>query len=193
MLCNRCLPFFAFAKRWQKKRATYREARCATRFSNKNLFRKGGLKKNASTPKIKQGCGSANDAVGQLAAPPLFNRRYPTSLKGARASEAMIHAPCIECLKCLKKHSSRIFRSFRPLRSYVSGTQKMYGFGFIAASVLSPVSPLYYDRPFGRPQRHRAKPIPLRRGRHFFRLRKKYHDGVSPVNLLLSERKKSFE
>lgn len=26
---------------------------------------------------------------------------------------------------------------------------------------LSPVSPLYYDRPFGRPQTRRAKPIPL--------------------------------
>ena len=49
------------------------------------------------------------------------------------------------------------------------------------ASVLSPVSPLYYDRPFGRPQRHRAKPIPLRRGRNFFRLRKKYHDGACAV------------
>ena len=55
-------------------------------------------------------------------------------------------------------------------------------------SVLSPVSPLYYDHRFRRPQRHRAKPIPLRRGRHFFRLRKKHHDGVFTVNLLLSER-----
>lgn len=56
------------------------------------------------------------------------------------------------------------------------------------ASVLSPVSPLFYDRPFGRPQRHRAKPIPLRRGRHFFRFRKNYHDGVFTLKLLLSER-----
>ena len=80
-----------------------------------------GSPRNASTPKIKQGCGSANDAEGQLAAPPLFNRRYPTSLKGARASEATIHAPCIECLKCLKKRSSHTFRSFRPLRSCAVG------------------------------------------------------------------------
>ena len=36
------------------------------------------------------------------------------------------------------------------------------------ASVLSPVSPLFYDRRFRRPQRHRAKPIPLRRRRNFF-------------------------
>ena len=49
------------------------------------------------------------------------------------------------------------------------------------ASVLSPVSPLFYDRRFRRPQRHRAKPIPLRRGRNFFRLRKKYHDGACAV------------
>ena len=49
------------------------------------------------------------------------------------------------------------------------------------ASVLSPVSPLFYDRPFRRPQRHRAKPIPLRRRRNFFRLRKKYHDGACTV------------
>lgn len=76
------------------------------------------MKKNASTPKIKQGCGSANERVGQLAAPPLFNRRYPTSLKGARASEATIHAPCIECLK---KRSSRNYRSLRPLRSCAVG------------------------------------------------------------------------
>ena len=51
------------------------------------------------------------------------------------------------------------------------------------ASVLSPVSPLFYDHRFQRPQRHRAKPIPLRRGRNFFRLRKKYHDGASAVIL----------
>ena len=56
------------------------------------------------------------------------------------------------------------------------------------ASVLSPVSPLFYDRRFRRPQRHRAKPIPLRRGRHFFRFRKNYHDGVFTIKLLLSER-----
>ena len=49
------------------------------------------------------------------------------------------------------------------------------------ASVLSPVSPLFYDHRFRRPQRHRAKPIPLRRRRNFFRLRKKYHDGVLTV------------
>ncbi|MBQ9750719.1 MAG: hypothetical protein IJV87_09120 [Clostridia bacterium] len=95
------------------------------------------MKKKASTPKIKQGCGSANETVGQLATPPSSNRRYPTSLKGARASDATIHAQCIECLK---KRSSRNYRSFRPLRSNVSGTQKMYGFGFIAsfAFVLRP-------------------------------------------------------
>ena len=56
------------------------------------------------------------------------------------------------------------------------------------ASVLSPVSPLFYDRRFRRPQRHRAKPIPLRRVRHFFRFRKNYHDGVFTLKLLLSER-----
>ena len=133
-------PFCVCKKDGRRKRATYQETRCATHFSNKNLLKKGGLKKNASTPKIKQGCGSANDAVGQLAAPPSFNLRCPTSHKGARASEATIHAPCIECLKCLKKRSSRNYRSFHPLRSYVSGTQKMYGFGFIAsfAFVLRP-------------------------------------------------------
>ena len=49
------------------------------------------------------------------------------------------------------------------------------------ASVLSPVSPLFYDHRFRRPQRHRAKPIPLRRGRNFFRLRKKHHDGACAV------------
>ena len=114
-------PFCVCKKDGRRKRATYRETRCATHFSNKNLFRKGGLKKNASTPKINQGCGSANERVGQLAAPPLFNRRYPTSLKGARASEATIHAPCIECLKCLKKRSSRNYRSLRPLRSCAVG------------------------------------------------------------------------
>ena len=38
-----------------------------------------------------------------------------------------------------------------------------------------------YDRPFGRPQRRRAKPIPLRRRRIFFRLQKKYHDGACAV------------
>ena len=140
MLCNRCLPFCVCKKDGRRKRATYRETRCATHFSNKNLFRKGGWKKNASTPKINQGCGSANDAVGQPSAPPLFNRRYPTSLNGARASEATIYAPCIECLKCLKKRSYQSFSSFRPLRSCASGTQKMYGFGFIAsfAFVLRP-------------------------------------------------------
>ena len=112
------------------------------------------MKKNASTPKIKQGCGSANDAVGQPSAPPLFNRRYPTSLNGARASEATMHAPCIECLKCLKKRSYHSFCPFRPLRSYASGTQKMYGFGFIAsfAFVLQRC----------KQRRLRAKPIPLK-------------------------------
>ena len=112
---------FVFAKIRQKKRATYRETRCATHFSNKNLFRKGGLKKKASTPKIKQGCGSANETVRQLATPPSFNRRSPTSLKGARASEATIYAHGIECLKCLKKRSSRNYRSFHPLRSCAVG------------------------------------------------------------------------
>ena len=50
-----------------------------------------------------------------------------------------------------------------------------------SASVLSPVSPLFYDHRFRRPQRHRAKPIPLRRRRSFFRLRKKHHDGACAV------------
>ena len=59
--------------------------------------------------------------MGQPSAPPLFNRRNPTSIKGARASEAMIHAQCLECLKCLKKRSSRNYRSFRPLRSCAVG------------------------------------------------------------------------
>ena len=59
--------------------------------------------------------------VGQPSAPHSFNRRYPTSLKGARASEATIHAHGIECLKCLKKRSSRNYRSFRPLRSCAVG------------------------------------------------------------------------
>ena len=49
------------------------------------------------------------------------------------------------------------------------------------ASVLSPVSPLFYDHRFRRPQRNRAKPIPLHRKRNFFRLRKKYHDGACTV------------
>ena len=63
------------------------------------------MKKNASTPKIKQGCGSTNDAVGQLAAPPSFNRRYPTSIKGARASEATIHAHGIS-VSSASKHAA---------------------------------------------------------------------------------------
>ena len=121
MLCNRCLPFLCLQKQGRRKRATYRETRCATHFSNKNLFRKGGSQKNASTPKINQGCGSANDAVGHLAAPPSFNRRYPTSVKGERVSEATIHALCIECLKCLKNRSSQSYRSFRPLHSCAVG------------------------------------------------------------------------
>jgi hypothetical protein len=132
--------FFAFAKRWQKKRATYRETRCATHFSNKNLFRKGGLKKNTSTPKINQGCGSANDAVGQLAVPPSSNRRYPTSLKGARASEATIHAHVISASSASKNAALETIVPSVPCVPALSGTQKMYGFGFIAsfAFVLRP-------------------------------------------------------
>ena len=131
---------FVFAKIRQKKKSHISRNEVRNSFLKQKLFRKGGLKKNASTPKIKQGCERENNAVGQPSAPSSFNRRYPTSLKGARASEVTIYAHGIECLKCLKKHSSRIFRPFRPLRSYVSGTQKMYGFGFIAsfAFVLRP-------------------------------------------------------
>lgn len=154
-----CVCFQGAKGRQKKSRATYRETRCATHFSNKNLFTKGGLKKNASTPKIKQGCGSANETVGQLAAPPLFNRRSPTSLKGARTSEAMIHAPCIECLKCLENAAIKAFVPSVPCVPTYRERRRC------TASVLSPVSPLFYDHRFRRPQRHRAKPIPLRRGR----------------------------
>ena len=49
------------------------------------------------------------------------------------------------------------------------------------ASVLSPVSPLFYDHRFRRPQRHRAKPISLRRRHNFFHLRKKHHDDACAV------------
>ena len=130
------------------------------------------MKKNASTPKINQGCGSANERVGQLAAPPLFNRRYPTSLKGARASEATIHAPCIECLKNATLET--IIPSVPCVPTYREHRR-------CTASVLSPVSPLLYDHRFRRLQRHRAKPIPLRRRRNFFRLRKKHHEGACAV------------
>lgn len=131
---------FVFAKIRQKKKSHISRSEVRNSFLKNNLFRKGGLKKNASTPKIKQGCGSANETVGQLAAPPLFNRRYPTSLKGARASEATIHAPCIECLKCLKNAALIAFVPSVPCVPALSGTQKMYSFGFIAsfAFVLRP-------------------------------------------------------
>ena len=62
-----------------------------------------------------------SQCMGQPSAPPSFNWRYPTSIKGAKASESAIHAPCIECLKCLKKRRSRHYRSFRPLRSCAVG------------------------------------------------------------------------
>lgn len=114
-----------------------------------------GSQKNASTLKIKQGCGSVNNAVWQPSAPHSFNWRYPTSLKGARASEATIHAHGMRVPQVPQKRSSHIFRSFRPLRSYALERRRC------TASVLSPVSPLFYDRRFRRPQRHRAKPIPL--------------------------------
>ena len=112
---------FVFAKIRQKKKSHISRNEVRNSFLKQNLFRKGGWKKNASTPKIKQGCRSANDAVRQPSAPPSFNRRYPTSFKGARASEATIHAHSIECLKCLKKRISRNYRSFRPLHSCAVG------------------------------------------------------------------------
>ena len=120
MLCNRCLPFLCLQKR-QKKKSHISRNEVRNSFLKQKSIRERRLEKNAFTPKIKQSCGSVNDAVGQLAAPPSFNRRYPTSHKGARASEAMIHAPYIECLKCFKKRSSRNYRSFRPLRSCAVG------------------------------------------------------------------------
>ena len=55
----------------------------------------------------------------------------------------------------LKTQLSKLSFSFRPLRSYALELRRC------TASVLSPVSPLFYDRRFRRPQRHRAKPIPL--------------------------------
>ena len=140
MLCNRCLPFFAFAKRWQKKRATYRETRCATYFSNKNLFRKGGLKKNASTPKIKQGCGSANDAVGQLAAHPNSTEDPPRHSR-VREHQKPRYTPHVSSASSASKNAAlgTIVPSV-PCVPALLGTQKMYSFGFIAsfAFVLRP-------------------------------------------------------
>ena len=113
--------------------------------------------------------------MGQLAAPPSFNRRYPTSLKGARASEAMIHAHSMSASSASKTQLSKL--SFLLSHAFLHCRERRR----CTASVLSPVSPLFYDCRFRRPQRHRAKPIPLRRRRNFFRLRRKYHDGACAV------------
>ena len=113
--------------------------------------------------------------MGQLAAPPSSIRRYPTSLKGTRASEATIHAHGISASSASKTQLSKLL--FLPSLAFLRCRERRR----CTASVLSPVSPLFYDRRFRRPQRHRAKPIPLRRGRNFFRLRKKYHDGACAV------------
>ena len=123
---------FVFAKIRQKKKSHISRSEVRNSFLKQKLFRKGGLKKNAFTPKIKQGCGSASDAVGHMSAPPLFNRRYPTSLKGARASEATIHAPCIESSSASKNAAIGTIVPSVPC--------VMYGFGFIAsfAFVLRP-------------------------------------------------------
>ena len=90
---------FVFVKIRQKKKSHISRSEVRNSFFKQKRFRKGGLKKNTSTPKIKQGCGSVNNAVWQQSAPHSFNWRYPTSIKGARASESAINAPCIECLK----------------------------------------------------------------------------------------------
>ena len=112
---------FCVCEKMAEKRATYREARCATRFSNKNLFRKGGLKKNASTPKIKQGCGSANDAVGQLAAHPNSTKDPPRHSR-VREHQKPRYTPHVSSASSAsKKRSSRNYRSFRPLRSCAVG------------------------------------------------------------------------
>lgn len=74
---------------------------------------------------------------------PLFNRRYPTSIKGARASEATMHAHSMSASSTSKNAVlGTIVPSVpsAPCVPALSGTQKMYGFGFIAsfAFVLRP-------------------------------------------------------
>ena len=54
-----------------------------------------------------------------------------------------------------------------------------------APPALLRVSPLYDASRFRRRQRHRAMPIPLRRGRNFFCLQKKFHSGNSRYFTLL--------
>ena len=112
---------------------------------------------------------------GNCATPLSFNRRYPTSLKGASASEATIYAH-ISSVSSASKNAAlgTIVPSVPCVPAYRERRR-------CTASVLSPVSPLFYDHRFRWPQRHRAKPIPLRRRRNFFRLRKKYHDGACAV------------
>ena len=131
---------FVFAKIRQKKKSHISRNEVRNSFLKQNLFRKGGSQKNASTPKIKQGCRSRNNAVGQLAAPPLFNGRYPTSLKGARASEATIHTHSMSASSASKNAALGTIVPSVPYVPALSGTQKMYGFGFIAsfAFVLRP-------------------------------------------------------
>ena len=112
---------FCVCKNKAEEKEPHIEKRGAQLISQTKLFRKGGWKRTLPRRRLSRAVEAKTMLWGNWPPHPLFNRRYPTSIKGARASEATIHAPCIECLKCLKKRSSRNYRSFRPLRSCAVG------------------------------------------------------------------------
>ena len=111
---------FVFAKIRLKKKSHISRNEVRNSFFKQKSIRERRLEKNAFTPKIKQGCGSVNDAVGQLA-PHSYSTEGPPHHTRVREHQKPRYTPTVSVPQVPQKRSSQSYRSFRPLRSCAVG------------------------------------------------------------------------
>ena len=110
-----------FAKIRQKKKSHISRSEVRNSFLKQKFIQERRFEKERFHTEDQAGLWKHKRCGGATGRPPLFNRRYPTSIKDARASEAHDTRPMYRVPQVPQKRSSHIFRSFRPLRSCAVG------------------------------------------------------------------------